>query len=174
MRLLALTVLALAAAPASAAQEATGFDRIRQAMNLPVRTTEAREWGVPEEQVRTTIWDFRRGGIPAEDATRILDEEIRIVREGGPKDNFGAFVHSRVEAGMRGRELAEAIHAEQARRGKGQPPGAGKKPGDGTPGKAGDQGSYPRDEAQGQGREAKPKGQAPDQAGEARGKGRTP
>jgi hypothetical protein len=127
--LIALTALALVGAPAPAAQDTTQWDRIRIAMNLPVRTTEAREWGVPEERVKSTIWDIRRGGVSAEDASRIFDEEVRVVREGGSKDNFGAFVKSRVEAGLRGRELADAIHAEHARRGMGKPAGAGK-PGD--------------------------------------------
>jgi hypothetical protein len=192
MHLKALAVLTLATSSGAAAQETSGWARIREVMSLPVRTTEAREWGVPEERVRTTIWDIRRGGVPAEDATRIFDEEVRIVREGGSKDNFGAFVHSRVEAGMRGRELADAIHAEHARRGMGKPTDAGRKqgeaapgkqPDDARPGKPGDRDDdKPRDEAhgqgqgqgQGQGREAKPAGQAPGKAGDTRGKGRTP
>lgn len=131
MHLIALTALALVGSPAPAAQDTTVWDKIRIAMNLPVRTTEAREAGVPEERVRSTIWDIRRGGVSAEDASRIFDEEVRVVREGGSKDNFGAFVKSRVEAGLRGRDLAEAIHAEHARRGMGKPAGAG------TPGDAG-------------------------------------
>ncbi len=137
MHLIALTALALAGAPAPAAQDTTQWDRIRIAMNLPVRTTEAREWGVPEERVKSTIWDIRRGGVSAEDASRIFDEEVRVVREGGSKDNFGAFVKSRVEAGLRGRDLADAIHAEHARRGMGKPDAAGKRDGAGKPDAAG-------------------------------------
>lgn len=148
MRWMALTALALAAPPALAAQDGALLDKVRTAMNLPVRTAEARDAGVPDERVRSTVWDIFRSGVPAEDATRIFDEEVRIVREGGSKDNFGAFVRSRVEAGLRGRELAEAIHAEHARRGMGKPAETGKPGTAGKPGEAGKRGGPPQDRAQ--------------------------
>lgn len=187
MRLFALTAIALAAPPALAAQDGTVLDKVRAALNLPVSTNTAREWGVPDERVRTTIWDIHRAGVPADDAARIFDEEVRIVREGGSKDNFGAFVKDRVNAGLRGRELADAIHAEHARRGMGKPADAGKqggKPADagrqgqgqGQGGKpeAGERGRYPEDrvqQGQGQGQ-----GQAQDKPkpDEGNGKGRRP
>ena len=37
---------------------------------LPVRTAEARDAGVPDERVKSTVWDIFRSGVPAEDATR--------------------------------------------------------------------------------------------------------
>lgn len=173
MHLIALTALALAASPASAAQDTTQWDRIRFALNLPVRTTEARVWGVPEERVKGTIWDIQRGGVSAEDATRIFDEEVRIVREGGSKDNFGAFVRSRVEAGLRGRALADAIHAEHARRGMGKPADAGKRDDDGKRNDAGKPGDAGKKRDDGRPEQAEGRGQGQGQ-GEGSEKGRKP
>jgi hypothetical protein len=105
-------------------------------MELPVRSTEAREAGVPDQRVRTTIWDIFRSGVPADDASRIVDAEVRTVREGGSSDNFGSYVRSQVESGLRGRELADAIHREHARRGMGKPGAAGRRNGADEPGRA--------------------------------------
>ena len=132
MRLTALIALALAGAaaaaapPALAAQDGSLLDKIRSSGKLPWLANDAREAGVPDETVKRTTNDFFRSGVSAGDASRFFDEEVRIVREGGSKENFGAFVRSQVDRGLRGRELAEAIHREQARRGMGKPAGAGK------------------------------------------------
>lgn len=117
MRLAALMMAALAAPPALAAQDGSLVERLRAALELPVRATEAREAGVPDERVQGTIWDIFRSRVPAGEAADILDAEVRTVREGAPRDNFGAYVRSQVQSGLRGRELADAIHREQERRG---------------------------------------------------------
>ena len=121
MRLISLTAIALAFPPALSAQDGSLLDRVRAALELPVLGNEARESGVPEERVSTTIRDIFRSGVPAADGSRILDQEVRAVREGGPTDNFGSYVRTQVDAGLRGRALAEAIHREHARRGMGKP-----------------------------------------------------
>lgn len=121
MRLISLTAIALAFPPALSAQDGSLLERVRAALELPVLGTEAREWGIPDERVSTTIRDIFRSGVPAADASRILDQEVRTVREGGSKDNFGSYVRSQVDAGLRGRALADAIHREHARRGMGKP-----------------------------------------------------
>jgi hypothetical protein len=126
MRLISLTAIALAFPPALMAQDGSLLERVRAAMQLPVLTTEAREAGVPAERVSTTIRDIFGSGVPAGDASRILDEEVRTVREGGSTDNFGSYVRSQVDAGLRGRDLADAIHREHARRGMGRPGDAGR------------------------------------------------
>jgi hypothetical protein len=60
-----------------------------------------------------------RRGVPAADAAAVVQEEVAAVRAGAPTDNFGAFVQGRLEAGLRGRALADAIRAEHERRGRG-------------------------------------------------------
>lgn len=96
-------------------------DRVRRASRLPRTTSQAREAGVPEERVRETIRVARERGIPADEAQRILEVETEAVRQGGNPDNFGSFVQQAKESGLRGRELAEAIHAEQIARGMKKP-----------------------------------------------------
>jgi hypothetical protein len=97
------------------------LDKILTSALLPVSAAEARDAGVPDGQVRDILGVLRRTRLPADDAWRVLDEEVRVVREGGPKDNFGAFVQTQLDAGLRGRELAEAIREEHRRRGIGRP-----------------------------------------------------
>jgi hypothetical protein len=111
---------------------------------LPVAAADARDAGVPDAQVRGVLDAIRRSGLPPEDGYRVLEQEVQIVREGGPKENFGAFVQSRLDAGLRGQELAEAIREEHRRMGVGRPDdkgrgndGPGRKPGDDdAPGRA--------------------------------------
>lgn len=100
-------------------------ERMERAMRLPRTTDEAREEGVPEEQVREVLRTGRERRIPAGDMEVILETENETIREGGDKDNFGAAVQTMKADGLRGRELAEAIHAEQIARGMKKPKGEG-------------------------------------------------
>jgi hypothetical protein len=105
-------------------------DRLRRAIQLPRRTEEAREAGVPEERVREILRTGREREIRPDEMEVILEVENHRIREGGPVDNFGAAVQEMKASGLRGRALAEAIHAEQVARGmkrpKGAPPGQAK------------------------------------------------
>lgn len=96
---------------------------ILQALRLPALITEARQAGVPEETVRGVLDIFRRRDLPADEAVLVVQEEVDAVHAGGPKDNFGGFVQRQLEAGLRGRALAEAIRAEHQARGIGRPDG---------------------------------------------------
>jgi len=66
--------------------------------------------------------------VPAGSLAELFAEENDAIRKHGRIDNFGAFVQEKLAAGLRGRELAAAIHAEHAARGigKGRPAEAGK------------------------------------------------
>jgi hypothetical protein len=112
-------------------------DRLRRAVQLPRRTEEAREAGVPEERVREILRTGREREIRPDEMEEILEVENRRIREGGPVDNFGAAVQQMKASGLRGRALAEAIHAEQIARGmkkpKGVPPGQAKQKQPGEP-----------------------------------------
>ena len=108
------------------------------ALQLPTLLTEARQAGVTEVVVREALEEFRRRGLPAEEAAQVLGEEIAAVHAGAPKDNFGGFVGRQLDAGLRGRALADAIRAEHQARGIGrpgghEPPGRGAKPKGGRP-----------------------------------------
>ena len=92
-------------------------DRVQQAIRLPRSAEEAREAGVDRDKVREVLRTGRDNGVSADDMKVILDTENAGLRQGGNPENFGAAVQAMKASGLRGRELAEAIHAEQAARG---------------------------------------------------------
>ena len=94
-------------------------ERIRTAARLPEAASEAREAGIPEEEVGKVLTEARRRSMPAEEVEAVLVESAASARQNGPVDNYGAFVQSQLDQGLRGRELRDAIHAEHAARGKG-------------------------------------------------------
>jgi hypothetical protein len=109
------------AAPVTA-QESSGeaVASVLQALLLPRTTQEARTLGVPESDIRAILVRARERRVPAADVTELFEHENRAIREHGPVDNFGAFVQRRLDEGLRGRDLAEAIRAEHAEHGKGK------------------------------------------------------
>jgi hypothetical protein len=108
--------LAAAQQPAS-----TVRDRIRAALELPsIVDSIRRRGGIPEEEVRVVVDEARRKNIPANETRDVLKEADNAIRDHGPVDNFGAFVKARLDAGLRGRALAQAIRQEHARRGIGK------------------------------------------------------
>jgi hypothetical protein len=96
------------------------------ALRLPSLVTEARDGGVANSSVRALLDELRRQGLQADEAAMVVREEMDAVNAGGPKENFGSFVHDQVVAGLRGRALAGAIRAEHEARGIGHP-GRGKR-----------------------------------------------
>jgi len=103
-------------------------DRMQRAIRLPRTTEEARKEGVPEEEVREVLRTGRERGIPPGEMEEILEAENEELRRGGGADNFGAAVQEMKASGLRGRELADAIHAEQVARGMKKPKGKGRGP----------------------------------------------
>lgn len=153
MRNLVLLTGALLLAPALSAQSTTGAPQTRvptaadsailRALEFPRIMQRARAAGAADSTLRGMLEIMRTRGLPAHDATAALETEVEILEQGGNKDNFGQFVKSQVEAGLRGRELAASIRAERARRGmgpdraqrgekvkdqRGRPDGAGTRP----------------------------------------------
>lgn len=139
--LLALALLA-PLGPATAQESTDGSPRLREifdAMVLPRISQEAREAGVPEADVRIILEETARRQLPPRETVELLEETTVAVRESGPVDNFGAFVQARLDEGLRGRELAAAIHEEHRLRGKGKGHGRPDHAGQGQ-GKAPDKG----------------------------------
>lgn len=115
------TLLLLAPLGAAAQEPSRGvIDSVLRVLRLPRTTTEARTKGVPDSQVGGILDVLRRSKVPAGDAQEILEAEAEAKEAGRPAGNLGAFVQAQHQAGLRGRALAEAIHAEQARRGIGR------------------------------------------------------
>jgi len=108
----------LVAAPAHADEQFR--QSVLQALRLPTVTRESRNLGVPESDLKPIFTTARRMNLPAGNLTDLFDEENKNIREHGRVDNFGAFVQSKLDAGLRGRDLAAAIRAEHAARGIGK------------------------------------------------------
>jgi hypothetical protein len=120
------------------AEDGDSIPGILWALRLPTLLTEARQAGVTEVVVREVLEEFRRRGLPADEAARVIREEVDAVHAGAPRNNFGGFVRLQLDAGLRGRALADAIRAEHRARGIGrpegrEPPGRGTKPKGGRP-----------------------------------------
>ena len=123
--LLPLIPLVLVAAPLTAQEntvpptEATDPASILQALDLPRVAEILRQRGVPTEEIEAAIESARQRAVPPEEMAGVMEETAETVDETGPIEGFGAFVQERLAEGLRGRELAEAIRAEHARRGIG-------------------------------------------------------
>ncbi len=122
---LAATVALLWSNPLSG-QTPDLVSRILSAAELPVSAAQARVEGTPSDVIRKVLEVMVGAKVPAGEAHEVIDEERAARRENGPVDNFGAFVQSQLAAGLRGRELAAAIRAEHAARGKGRDGATGK------------------------------------------------
>src|SRR5688572_31866633 len=61
------------------------------AAQLPIVTTEARREGVANAEILAVLDAMKNSGVPAFDATVILDSARAARRDNGPADNFGAF-----------------------------------------------------------------------------------
>lgn len=93
--------------------------RIAAAAGLPALADEIRAAGVPQQDLAAVLTLLGEKRVPATDAHQILDEEWRAAREHGPVPGLGRFVRGRLDEGLRGQALAEAIRQEHARRGTG-------------------------------------------------------
>jgi len=130
--------------PTGAATIDEGAGKLLRAIRLPEAAEQAREEGVPAEEVKKVLEAARGRDLPAGETEAIMVEETRAVRDNGQIDNFGSFVKSKLDEGLRGRDLSDAIRAEHAARGKGRGHGNSDKAG------AGRSGGPDRDEATGE------------------------
>jgi hypothetical protein len=126
----ALCTLALGASPA-----------LGRAIELPAKAQALRDQGVPASEVATAVRAAHDHGLNAGDTADLLE-----AARGAKLDDLGSFVREKLDEGLRGRELADAIHEEQARRGQGRPDdpgdGRGKAP-DGEKGGKGPDAEHP-------------------------------
>lgn len=112
--------------------------RLMEAVKLPEIAERTREAGVPAEDVKEAIDAMAKKETRGDEATAAMTAAAEATKVHGPVDNFGAFVQEKLDAGLRGKELAQAIREEHAARGTGRPDHAGGKPeGAGQPDHAG-------------------------------------
>jgi hypothetical protein len=96
-------------------------DALLKAIRLPLVAEMAREADVNADGLKAALTAALAKRIPAGDMTDVLDASVESSDKHGPIDNFGAFVQSRLDEGLRGRDLADAIRREHAAHGKGKP-----------------------------------------------------
>ncbi len=119
-------LLLLSAIPAAAQDSGpTPLATIIQAMQLPTQAKQSRALGVPESDLSAILTHARQNQVPAATISDLLWQENDAIRKHGRIDNFGSFVQSKLDQGLRGKELAAAIHAEHAARGMGKGNGKG-------------------------------------------------
>ncbi len=126
LMIVALPVLAIAQEDTETAKEAPLLERIQKAAELIKTSREAREAGIPEEEVKEVLEGARERGLSPGETEEILAESTTAVHESGSVDNFGAFVQAKLDEGLRGKELAAAIHEEHRLNGKGKGKGHAK------------------------------------------------
>ena len=107
-------------APTAQGAREDAAERVRKASRLPRNAEEVRRKGVPDGEVRKALKAAKDKGVRAGEMADVTAEHSRAIDEHGPTDNFGAFVQGKLNEGLRGRELAAAIRAEHAARGKGK------------------------------------------------------
>lgn len=111
---------ALAQEPAQAQDAPRDSANILEAIRLPALAEALRERGVPVEEIEAAITGASERDVAPGEMSGVFEETAETVDETGPIENFGAYVQEQLRAGLRGRDLAEAIRAEHQRRGIGQ------------------------------------------------------
>ena len=137
---LANGVLAQAPTPPKPETPKERQDRLLKAARLPRKAEDVRARGIPTEEMRKALNAAKSKGIRPGEMSDIADEHRKALDEHGPIDNFGAFVQSQLDKGLRGRDLAAAIRAEHAKRGIGKGNVADKGRRDRDAGEKGDKG----------------------------------
>lgn len=105
-------------------------DSLKLALDLPVAARDLRRVGVLEPDVRVILQSSRDKGLSAVEASSLLRAVEKDVKERGPINNLGAFVHERLGEGMRGAALVASIHAEHEAHGQGRTLGQGDEEGE--------------------------------------------
>lgn len=116
--LIAVSLLAAPLAAQSPSTLPTVLDQLLAAIQIPTRAAELRTSGMPDSTVLSLIGLLQRNQLPATDVRDILTAERDGIRSNGATENFGAFVQTKLDQGLRGQELAAAIHDEHAQGGK--------------------------------------------------------
>jgi hypothetical protein len=136
-RLSLFIVTGLAAVAITTIAFAGPREDIVNATRLPEVADDLRQIGVPEADVVMMLDAAHGKGLGAGDAEDTLDS-VKNTEKQGHLDNLGSFVKSQIEKGLRGKDLANAIHEEKQKKNAEQGEGLGKP--EVAPGQAGDQG----------------------------------
>ncbi len=101
-------------APQAPTTSAPTLARARAAAELPALAERLRAAGVEPEEVRDALQSGRGAGTT--DTVIALQGAAEAAEDGVPVEHLGHFVKARLDEGLRGTALADAIHAEHDRR----------------------------------------------------------
>ncbi len=158
--------LALAAVAMTAV--AAGEEPLVGAAALLAKAQALRDRGVPANEVAEAVRAAKGKGLSASEASDMLDSAEDAAEENGRIDKFGSFVQEKLDEGLRGRELAEAIKAEHEARGIGGGNGKGGKHGKGKSPDGGEEGgsdAAPGEEGKGEKGKGPPEDKGPEDKG---------
>lgn len=177
---IALATVGFGVMPAGAQSSA---NEVLATIQVPLQVERLMEQGLPPTDARNIMRKVNRERVSSVDVASALDaasqaENGRRVSQAMP--NFGDFVVAQVEAGLRGQDLARAVHTELRSRGVPVPefvgtrtPGAGRPDGVGRPAGRGERPDGIGGRPDGAERPSNPQGYGrPDGVGRPSGSGR--
>jgi hypothetical protein len=119
---------------APAVDAAADADTVRALLDLPARAQSLRDKGVAPGEVADTLKAAHEAKLRGRELADVLGVADQAAGEHGAVEGMGAFVRQALAEGKRGQELAAAIHAGHAERGRGAGgPPEGRGPGAGGP-----------------------------------------
>src|ERR1051325_6730036 len=86
--------------------------RLQKMIKLPQRAQEVRDKGVPAADMKEALEAARDKGVKAHDMADLTAEQSKAIDEHGRIARFGAFAQSKLNEGLRGRELRHGLPAE--------------------------------------------------------------
>ncbi|MES2644060.1 MAG: hypothetical protein V4850_31530 [Myxococcota bacterium] len=91
-----------------------------RALELPIAARAIRRAGVPHAEVLVTLDAVRLHRVRAWDLVLVFQESDVAMRTYGLVPDYGVFVLSRLDRGLTGRDLADAIHKDHRAHGHGK------------------------------------------------------
>jgi hypothetical protein len=88
--------------------------RILDAIALPEKAEALRGSGMSADEVRGALDAAEMAGVSATETTELIDAATSSEDGDAWQGNFGSYVKSQLDSGLRGQELAEAIKAEKS------------------------------------------------------------
>jgi hypothetical protein len=122
-KILLLMIVSSLALPRAARADETPLSlgqALLKAIQLPLVAEMARRAEIDPDDVKAALTAAVAKKVPAEEMTDVLEAGVAASEVHGPIDNFGAFVQARLDEGMRGRDLADAIRREHVSHGHGK------------------------------------------------------
>ncbi|MGH9341527.1 MAG: hypothetical protein ACRD1R_18570 [Acidobacteriota bacterium] len=111
-RLITKSLLVIVTSFLIATVQAQSSHDLRQLVQMPIATAKAAEASASKGEIERIAEALNRGRVAPVDFNQIMRSAVHARRAGGDVTSIGEYTESRVEEGLRGRALAESIHAK--------------------------------------------------------------